>query len=1075
MQPSTRERVKEILDQAAQLAPGQRERFIRDVAGDEHDVVVEALALLPGLADSGFLGSPTVACSGAGLWTAAGSAVTQLAAGGAVGGRIGRYKLLAPIGEGGFGVVFMAEQTEPVSRRVALKIIKAGMDTRQVIARFEAERQALALMDHPNIARVFDAGATEQGRPYFVMELVRGEPITKYCDREQLSIERRLELFGDVCRAVQHAHQKGVIHRDLKPSNVLVTVSDSEPLAKVIDFGIAKATASPLTDKTLFTELNQLVGTPEYMSPEQADASSADVDTRSDVYALGVLLYELLTGTTPFDRARLKSAGLQGLIQIIREEEAPRPSQRLATLLRWSSDVRVAERPVAGGSSSLEIARCRRVEPQALERRLRGELDWIVMRCLEKDRRRRYETATALAADVQRYLEGEPVLAAPPSRLYPARKFLRRHRVAAAITIALVGTATIGGGAALVQWQRAESAREAESRQRARAEAVSEFLKDLLTAADPAQAKGAKLTVREALDAAAQRIDENPLADQPLVEAEIRSTLGSTYLGLGLYAQAETQLRAADEIQTRELGDEHPDTLRTRCKLVWVLSERTEFAAAARLARPTMEALQRLLGPDHPDTLRAGGLLGNSLAFSNEFVEGEALLLSVLERRKRVQGPDHTDTARTMNSLGNIYIQFAQAEKAEPLHREAWRIYKQAFGDEHPETINSMYYVASALDERGRIAEAEELFRSIMEPALRVWGPDHVYVPSIRGDIAACVQKRGRHAEAEAIYREVIVDLERIAGPADLATITIKRWFAENLEWQQRYSEAESVLREALAAAREKFGSHDAATSVRLISQLAGVLAKLGNDEEAEALAREVIELQRQQEPRPNPFELRKSHDALIQVLLRGGKRDEAIRVERELHEWLLTLARQGDQKRGPLIATAAALLFSQNPELLDVARGREMAERAIALSEAGDLESLRLLARAHALSGDWDRAIEVLESALPSLPGDAARARVLNEVAWNWLTGMPESIRNPVAALRLSLHGNKLSGRSDPAQLDTLSLAYLKTGDAAQAIEIQEKAISLLDADAADRAEYEARLAEYRAALGAESQPSTP
>jgi serine/threonine protein kinase len=328
---------------------------------------------------------------------------------------VGPYKLLEQIGEGGMGTVFVAEQTAPVRRRVALKVIKPGMDTREVIARFEAERQALALMDHPNIARVFDAGATASGRPYFVMELVRGLPITEYCDQAKLNPRQRLELFITVCQAVQHAHQKGVIHRDIKPANVLITLHDGTPVVKVIDFGLAKALHQRLTEHTVYTRFTQLLGTPLYMSPEQVELSGLDVDTRSDVYALGVLLYELLTGTTPFTGEALQAAALDEMRRIIREEEPPRPSIRLSTL---GAEVR--------SSASLK----RGLDERQLQKLLRGELDWIVMQTLEKDRSRRYESASALAADVQRYLGDEPVLACPPSAGYRLRKLARRHKVA---------------------------------------------------------------------------------------------------------------------------------------------------------------------------------------------------------------------------------------------------------------------------------------------------------------------------------------------------------------------------------------------------------------------------------------------------------------------------------------------------------------------------------------------------------------------------------------------------------------------------------------------------------------------
>src|SRR5688572_17973632 len=345
---------------------------------------------------------------------------------------VGRYKLLEPIGEGGYGTVFMAEQTSPVHRKVALKIIKAGMDTRQVIARFEAERQALALMDHPNIAKVFDAGVTETGRPYFVMELVKGTSITKYCDENHLPPRARLELFVQVCQAVQHAHQKGIIHRDLKPTNVLIAQYDGKPVPKVIDFGVAKATGQQLTQRTMFTGFGDVIGTLEYMSPEQAELNQLDVDTRSDIYSLGVLLYELLTGSTPLENKRARSAALLEMLRVVREEEPPKPSMRLTTSEHLPG-----------------IAASRGLEPKKLSRLVKGELDWIAMKALEKDRARRYETAGGFAADVQRYLNDESVQACPPSAGYRFRKFARRNRAAlatgfVALLVVLVVTATAG-------------------------------------------------------------------------------------------------------------------------------------------------------------------------------------------------------------------------------------------------------------------------------------------------------------------------------------------------------------------------------------------------------------------------------------------------------------------------------------------------------------------------------------------------------------------------------------------------------------------------------------------------------
>jgi serine/threonine protein kinase len=358
--------------------------------------------------------------------------------------RIGHYKILQKLGEGGCGVVYLAEQTALVRRRVALKVIKLGMDTKQVIARFEAERQALALMDHPNIAKVLDAGMSETGRPFFVMELVKGIRITKYCDQTHLPTPDRLRLFAQVCQAIQHAHQKGIIHRDIKPSNILVTLHDGKPVPKVIDFGIAKAMEQSLTERTVITAFGQFIGTPAYMSPEQAELSELDIDTRSDIYSLGVLLYELLTGRTPFDAKELLQAGLDEMRRRIREEEPMRPSTRLSSMM----DVDLTE-----------VAHQRRAEPSKLTRFIRGDLDWIVMKCLEKDRTRRYETANGLAMDLQRYLDNEPVVACPPTAAYRFRKMIRRNKLTFAAVSAVAAALLLGLGISTWQWRKAAAAK----------------------------------------------------------------------------------------------------------------------------------------------------------------------------------------------------------------------------------------------------------------------------------------------------------------------------------------------------------------------------------------------------------------------------------------------------------------------------------------------------------------------------------------------------------------------------------------------------------------------------------------
>ena len=440
---------------------------------------------------------------------------------------VGNYKLLQQVGEGGFGVVYMAEQAKPVQRIVALKIIKPGMDSRQVIARFEAERQALALMDHPNIAKVHEAGTTETGRPYFVMELVKGVPITKYCDENHLSLRERLELMLPVCHAVQHAHQKGVIHRDLKPSNVLVAEFDDKAVPKIIDFGVAKATAQRLTERTMFTEYGQVVGTVEYMSPEQAKFNQLDIDTRSDIYSLGVLLYELLTGTTPFERKRLNEAAFDEVLRIIREEEPPRPSTRLSTSETLPS-----------------VAAHRHTEPSRLCNEVRGELDWIVMRSLEKDRQRRYQTASALADDIEHYLTDKPVQACPPSTAYRLKKFVRRNRAGVLAGSAIAAALLLGMTLAVAGFVHARREAKVAAAEAAKATAISEFLQTALQSANPDQAKGADYTVRQLLDDVSASLGDQ-LAGNPQVEAEIRATIANAYRRLNLLELAAAQYEAA--------------------------------------------------------------------------------------------------------------------------------------------------------------------------------------------------------------------------------------------------------------------------------------------------------------------------------------------------------------------------------------------------------------------------------------------------------------------------------------------------------------------------------------------------
>jgi serine/threonine protein kinase/tetratricopeptide (TPR) repeat protein len=803
---------------------------------------------------------------------------------------IGHFKLHEQIGEGGFGTVWKAEQQQPVRRHVALKVIKRGMDTRSVVARFEQERQALAMMDHPNIAKVFDGGETSAGRPYFAMELVRGVPITEFCDQRQIDARERLVLFVLVCQAVQHAHQKGIIHRDIKPSNVLVTLHDSVPVPKVIDFGIAKAVHQPLTEKTLVTDFRQMVGTPAYMAPEQAELSGLDIDTRADIYSLGVLLYELLTGTLPFDTSTLAQKGLVEMLRTIREDEPQKPSTRVAT-------------PSANGT---EVARRRRTDTRRLGKLLRGDLDWIVMKALEKDRGRRYVSADAFAADVQRHLRDEPVLASPPGRAYRLCKYVRRHRVGVTAGGA-VATALLAGLSAAV-WGyvearverdnavaatsvakaqtdiaieakaaaeaerekaaaaqvRAEEAQAEEARQRGvaeqqrveaesqgkiaaaqrdKAERIAKFMSETLEGAGPSIACGRDITLlREMMDTAAARIEKGELKDAPEAELQLRGTIGKTYCELAAYDRASAMLEPALGLARSLHEGDAEATAGALDNLAHLRQTCGDLPGAEELWSEALE-MARCLHPDDDPTLAI--LIDNLsmvLMLRGDLRRAEQLGDEALAMKRRLFDDNHDSVANSLNNLGMLLIELGDPAGAERHFREALEIYEHLYTGDHPSIAIGLNNLVFLLQARGDLAAAEPLCRDALEMVERLYPGDSPQLACGLGTSASLLKARGDLAGAEARYREALDMWKRLfEGDHEDVAVGLTN-VASTLSARGDLEGAEAHYREALDMSQRLFPGDNPHVAAGL-SNLASVLHARGDLAGAESQCRAALQM----------------------------------------------------------------------------------------------------------------------------------------------------------------------------------------------------------------------------------------
>ena len=722
------EQIKEILEHAVRLAREHRKLYLdNECAGDQElRAEVESLIASHDAAGSQFLAvaAPDILLNSTSPHIHAPEAPRNHT--------IGNYRLIEELGRGGMGQVWLAEQTAPVKRRVALKLIKGGIFDSETLQRFQTERQLLAIMDHPTIAKVFEAGATPDGQPYFVMEYVPGVPITDYCDQKKLKVPERLELFIQVCEGVQHAHQKAIIHRDLKPANILVVEVDGRPVPRIIDFGLAKGVAPALLGEVQFTLVGSFLGTPGYMSPEQADPAMRDVDTRTDVYSLGAVLYVLLAGSLPFETEQWKKRPFHEALRQLREEDPPPPSTKVSRQDKVTN----------------ATAEARGTEPKQLVSILCGDLDWIAMKALERDRTRRYATPSELAADIHRYLRHEAVQARPATMAYRISKYIRRHRVG--VGVAAILTTVLVAFAAMQSVQLRRTTRE-----RDRADRIAQFMTGIFKQSDPYERVGDTVTAREILDKAAKDIDTG-LTKDPELQAQLMNVMGNAYKNLGLYPNAQSLFERSIRISSSVVGQESRETLSTMNDLSFTLFQQGRLAEAESLQHKVLDVQRRMLGPEHKDTLDTMGSLASTLDELGKHAEAENLQREVCEKKKRIFGPEAFDTLASMDNLCVILDRGGKYEEAERLERETLDIQLRVFGTDNIGTISSMINLAAIERDRGRYEEAKELFRQALAIEGRVLGPDQLETAETRYDLACMLALIGQSEEALSLLRQAV-------------------------------------------------------------------------------------------------------------------------------------------------------------------------------------------------------------------------------------------------------------------------------------------------------------------------------
>ncbi|MCB9853073.1 MAG: tetratricopeptide repeat protein [Phycisphaerales bacterium] len=994
-------RIRNLFTSALELPSAEREAWLQSECGDDARLLKKLVRMIKAHdEDHRFLENGPISLDARGIEDMPRT--------------IGNYQIIQQIGEGGMGVVYLAEQTQPIRRRVALKLIKLGMDTKAVVARFEAERQALALLEHPSVARVFEAGATETGRPYFVMEYVPGEPITKFCDAHNLTLRERLDLFVQVCHAIQHAHQKGIIHRDIKPSNVLVMRKDGDAVPKVIDFGVAKATDHRLTEQTLFTEHGVLIGTPSYMSPEQAELSAIGVDARTDVYSLGVLLYEMIVGVLPFETADLGRAGYAEIQRIIREVEPTKPSTRF-----WSL-----------GDVTRGICETRRCDRKTMHRQLSGDLDWIALKAIDKDPARRYASASELAADILRHVRDEPVIASPPSTTYRMRKFVRRHRGGVAASVIVLLTLILGIIGTSIGWRRASRAEanaaakaDEAKRQAEIATAVNDFLVvDLLSAVSPSaeRGKGRNVLMRDVLDAAAERIDAGSapggrFAAMPAVEASIRQMLGVTYMNLGELKSAEPHLQRAYDLNSKYLGPRAIDTIRSINALGQINQAAGRHSQAQELYRQAVDTAMTELGPDHAMTMVAMNNLATLFHLQGRYEESSKLFRELVTSRRRVLGDGNSDTIATVSNLAISLARSNKLDEAEALLREwlpiaqrslpegdpnisfimknlgetlaqkgsisearnymtqALEIRRRVFGDEHPSTLTSRHDLAILLSMEGRNAEAADLFKQVTEARVRVLGEAHAETLSAKSNLANSYIALGRADEAERLLKECATVAERQYGPDHGITMRVTYLLGWLYLQQGRLADADATNTRLLEAQRRVLGLEHPQTLATLES-VAWTQFQQQKYGESEDNHRELLSILERTTGPANPATRRIAFN-LAAVLLAKKETDEARSIVARNLEIEKDIATADDATGSQMIACARLLLNAEPEDLRDPSAALDLANRACEIADNPDAESLAVLALAQYRSNDVQAAIETQERAIRALPADASNA----------------------------------------------------------------------------------------------------